>query len=65
MKCEMCGLENAEHKGMHCGVYRVCNDCVAKSVHARMWLIGKAKEIKTDYLYGVDYKVNDDDAGNK
>ena len=65
MKCEMCGIENAEHKGMHCGVYNVCNECVVKSIHARMWLIGKAKDIQIDYLYGVNYEVESDDATNK
>jgi hypothetical protein len=62
MKCEMCNENNAERNGIFCGIYKVCGECVQKSVHARMWLLGKAKDIETDYLYGVDYEVVSDDA---
>tara|TARA_R110001592_G_scaffold224032_2_gene479545 strand:- start:3392 stop:3529 length:138 start_codon:yes stop_codon:yes gene_type:complete len=39
MKCDMCMKDNAETRGVHCGVYRVCSPCVNESIHARMWLI--------------------------
>jgi len=64
MKCEMCEIENAESVGMHCGKYKVCNNCVNESIHARMWVMGKAKENK-DYLYGIEYEVSKNDGENK
>ena len=65
MKCEMCGKENAESRGIKCSKYKVCNPCVEESIHARMWLIGKSKENDKDYLYGVKYEVSTDDGTNK
>jgi len=44
MRCEMCKEENAEASGMRCGLYKVCNPCVTKSIHARMWLLGLGKD---------------------
>ena len=64
MECEMCGRKNAESVGMHCGKYKVCNTCVSKSIHTRMWVLGKPTK-HTDYLYGVEYKVSRDDGENE
>jgi len=61
MKCEMCERENAERVGMRCGKYKICNNCVDESIHARMWLMGKSKDNKKDYLYGIEYKVSKSD----
>lgn len=64
MKCEMCGRENAESRGIKCGKYKVCDPCVEESIHARMWLIGKSKADK-DYLYGINYEVSNNDGKNE
>ena len=59
----MCEKENAESVGMRCGKYRVCDNCVTKSIHTRMWVLGKPTK-HNDYLYGVEYKVSNNDGEN-
>jgi len=46
MKCEMCLKENAEARGVRCGLYIICDPCINESIHARMWLIGRGKDAK-------------------
>jgi len=45
MKCEMCLKDNAENRGIICGTYKVCQPCIDESIHARMWLLGRGKDV--------------------